>query len=378
MDDRINVYLMNRYEETCFLAEDGILSLNAQISQEFFIKTVQLSVPFMSVPNPYLASLPRIRKHPENLLFDNGKKGDLELIKKMLFGAHLLPDCNITFNVPIQGEIKKTFRAGTSLLNTMITVVPETKEISQFLVLKRTDKENTLLLKPNSLPIGIFDLSNSVWTIELLCLPDTLPFTPFTKSLVKTWLTNRSDTQTEAKKNKLLQINRNLESINTQTEFTNFLGKLVFVKCASRRVYRAKDDKFTLKIERQGNVIFEIGPEKQKILEDLNISQLNICAMEHEGYIIHFEKSRVDVTISNDDFLKILEAVNLSLIDYNEKSFENSLTIDFPSEADRQCEIPQIVVQSKLNNLKSELAANIVNNERLEYKKYGTFGWISD
>ena len=165
---------MDQFQTTLLLtSSDDLSQISAEISQQFLIEKIDLGPNFLYIPNSYLASLPLIKEHPENLEYSNGERANREIFHEMIFLSHFLPDVTIDFKYP-SGELKKaTFPAGTSLYVVLSHLLPELLSSYSYLFFVRTQKVTgkRLLLRPSSIPIGIYDMKNCIWSVEFIYIP---------------------------------------------------------------------------------------------------------------------------------------------------------------------------------------------------------------
>lgn len=370
-------------------SSDDSSQISTAISQQFMIEKIDLGPNFLYIPNSVFASLPLIKEHPENIEYSNGKRANREIFQEMLFLSHFLPDSTIEFQYP-SGELKEAvFPAGTSLYIILSNLLPELLSSYSFLFFVRTHKETgkRLLLRPSSLPIGIFDVKDCIWSVEFIYIPEYIKYNKIYIDMLDKWFNDRKSQYDNKKEKQIKEFDdflQQLHQTSRQEQLVTLLNKIN--QNSKAKVRRYETSSFTIKIE-WGK---EYGKDDEHQIVKIKSNQKTLIGLDLSSARIRQDQNQYIFTIkmlkdpkivktyklTEEDALNLTEFFNLAVIPKNaEKNPENALSILFPDPQQKEFNVPQITSRSKINKLKFKNSKRLVREQKRISKKHQKFGW---
>jgi len=156
------------------LSNNNLKYIPLSISQCFLLERINISGNKMKQPPLVLFSLPKIRNKPENLVFGQHVQCTRVIMEESLALSSIYNSVLLTFIEHDRSLRKVSLSPDTTLYEMVVLLHPEYIDICPFLFLVRSYKGNDLYLKPENLPILLFDIPNATWSIELRFVPPIL------------------------------------------------------------------------------------------------------------------------------------------------------------------------------------------------------------
>ena len=370
---------MDPYLSKLNMTRDDANEVSPRLSQSFMLEDIDLGADFMAIPSCIFASLPLIREDPSRLKFYDGHPSTDDTIHKMCLLANYLPDARITFKDPIGDIEEHIFPAGTSTYNVLCRLLPELSSVFSILVFVRTQKKDgtRLLLRPSSVPIGLYDMPNCIWTVELLYVPNYLKYNDNYIRLLNQWFVARKAAyagRKPANENILENFANEVLEVQNQDELNAFLDKIgPNESCARVRKYVTSELVITLDWVDDGKeVTVKKGSKKYR---GLNLHRARINKNQDGAYVFSM-KGMDDIEMNVKDANSLLEFFNLAVLEKKaEEHPECALSFLFPDPDEVQNNVPQITSQSKINRLRLDMAKQIIVQMHNEIKEHKQYGW---
>lgn len=384
---------MDQFQTSFHLdSSDDQSQISTAISQQFMIEKIDLGSDYIYIPNSVFASLPLIKEHPENLIYSNGKRATREIFQEMIFLSHFLPDISFEFQYP-SGELRETiFPAGTPLYAVLSHILPELSSSYSNLFFVRTLKDTgkRLLVRPSTLPVGIFSMKNCIWSIEFIYIPEYIKYNKTFIFMLEKWFKDRKLQYNGKKVEAVKEFDdyiQQIQQITSQEQVVAFLNKIN--QNSRAKVRRYATSSFTIKLDwgkdfgKDGeHQIVKIKSNKNTLI-GLDLSSARIRKDKNQ-YIFSIRLMKDSKTVKSfklteDDADSLTEFFNIAVIPKNaEKNPENALSVIFPNPQQREFSIPQITSESRINELKLRNTKRLVREQRNICKKHKKFGWKED
>lgn len=369
------IKLMNDFLTSLHLKNDGSSIVTTHLSQYFLISEIVVDSSFSKVPNSIFASLPLIYKNPECLKY-SGKIANQQILNDMLLSVNLLPDSAIFFQFPNGEQDSFIFPAGASLYMVLAHLIPSYAYFHHCLIFVRNNPSNgkKLMIRPSSLPIGLYNIPGCIWSIEFLYIPEKFRFEDkFTVSLLVQWITERKIQR--IKNGRPLnsgydQLISRAKKINNYSQLNEFLPS---VRTDKTRIRKYKTSNFTIMVDWEKNdpVVIKSGIETFCGL-DITSTRFDQIGTQYELRLNGIEKP---LLMNIEDATKILEFLNLSVIPRKvEENPQMFFSLTFPVRRDRLTCIPQITRESQIMNFNEESLKQIIKKQRKIYQSHKKFG----
>jgi len=345
-----------------------IRDVSSLISQSFLIKSVNLGSTQVSIPPSYFLGLPLILTNPKQLLYIKWGNDNSNIIGKMIDLTYYEPDCEILLKKPNSKQEIRNFPAYTSFLEIFKSVYPHLSIDTSNYLFCRTFKNQTKLLLPIcNLPISVFHIPGSVWTIEFRNFPSSLVLCPDTLLLTKKWISSRIN-----ETNPLLsEVNQlivgfneilNNESVTSsqQEQFNSFLKTVINNRKYNDlliRVYKSEENEFRLNPDRSVTIIHS------SLQNPLTIpgSKLRL-SFENDSYNIKMNNSDdISIPIRMDSVLPLLELFNCCYFDFYASIPPRDFSFDFPPRG--TLKIPRACRDSRVMMIKDEMIDTVYRQE---------------
>lgn len=383
---------MDQFQTSLHLTADDSQDISTSISQQFLIEEVDLGPNYLNIPNSIFASLPLIKKNPKNLRYSNGKCASREILQEMLLLAHFLPDSTIEFQYPSGETIETTFPAGTSLYAVFSHLFPEHLSSYSFIFFVRTQKKTgkRLLLRPSSLPIGIYDMKDCLWSIEFIYIPEYLKYDKIYIDMLGKWFDDRKSQYNNKKperKNDFDDFLQQLHQVSNQEQLVTLLNKVnqnprtkvrrystssLTIKLDWGKDYGKNDEHQIVKIKSNGKTLIGFDLSSARIHRSNSQYLFTIKMIKDPNTVKSFKLSDKDAD-NVTEFLNIAVTPKIA-----EKNPGDALSILFPDPQQREFSIPQITSKSKILKMKLKNTRRLVIEQRNISKKHNKFGWKED